>query len=295
MGQKIYDPNIAPDRLLTVEEVNAASKGNLSIKGGDGQSVGFQMPPSMPTGGEGSGGAEDILNTFPQLAGLIAQFLPAGKAVGATYKGAMATPAIVDMLMQAIRGEGSIADRVSNIDPIQSAAHAVGGGLAKGVGEVIGGVGKMGEKFVRKSLNLAGTPYANRAGEEMLPKLALDTKATMTREGVDAVADKAKQTGLGGLEELADALERARLGNSLGPVGGGGGIMSVVRDLFSPPRQMAAGQAMARPFGVDTAETLAPTGEAGVRAFLAWIASQLGDGENAAPAPPSGPRRRSQQ
>lgn len=281
MGQqKIYDPTIAADRLLTVDEVNAAAKGGAT-DGVAGKTLGLQMPQGEWSQGEaGSGGPEDALNAFPQIAGLLAQFTPLGR----TYKGAAGVPAFVDMVMQAIRGE--------EIDPVSIGANAAGGMIGKGAGEVISGTGKIGESFVRKSLNLNATPYANRAGETMLPKLALEHKARMTREGVDEIVGKAKQTGLGGLEELSDALEKARLGHSLGPVGGGGGIMSVVRDMFSPPRQMATGQAMAQPFGWNTSETIAPAGEAGVRMFLSWIASQLGDGTEATPEP--GPRRRSQ-
>jgi hypothetical protein len=280
MGQKIYDPTIASDRLVTTAEVNAAAKGDLSIKGAPGQSVGFQMPPSLPTGGDESGGAQDILNAFPQIAGLLAQFTPLGK----TYKGAMAVPAVVDAITRAIRGE--------DFDPMSAASHAVGGALGKGAGEVISGTGKIGEGLVRRSLNLSGGPYATRAGEEMLPKLALREKAKMTIPGVDAITAKAQATGSGGLDDLADALEQARLKSSLGPVGGGGGIMAVFRDLFSNPRQMAVGSAMAQPYGVNMSETLAPMGEAGVRAFLAYLASQLGD-TPAEPPTPSGPRRRS--
>ena len=344
MGQKIYDPTIATDRLVTAAEINDAAKSkSLAVSNPmqPDQTFGFQMPPSMP-----EGAAQDILNAFPQLAGIIAQFTPVGRA---GYKGAAAVPAIADMVMKAIRGE--------ELDPVSAGGNALGGMAGHGVGKTIAGVGNIGTGVVRRSLGLFGD-YKNRAMEEMAPKLAIREKVKMTIPGVDALrADVAANVkpryragpsgmvqipsttaitghsfpvrrkiralggkwdaankewrvpagmpaaraqahvsgGSGSLADLAEVIENARLKSSVGPNETGGGILSMIGGLIKPPRQMAIGSAMAAPFGVSTAETLAPTGEAGVRAFLAYIASQLGDGVEAPVSPPSGPRRRTRE
>lgn len=252
---------------------------SLSIKGPmDGQSVGFGLPPVPKEG------AEQILDAFPQIAGLIAQFTPLGKG----YKGAAGVPAVIDAIMQALESGGDL----TKINPLEIGMHAAGGVVGKGAGDVIGGVGRMGEEKILRSLNLSGK-LKNESAEEMLPKLAMREKAQITKPGVQAIRDKAAATGSGGLEELGEAMGKSRLDAATAKTKTTFWPNELLSNFLNQPaRQMAAGQAMAQPFGVNTAETLAPGGEAGVRALLAYIASQLGGGAQPPVEAPSGPQRR---
>lgn len=264
----IYDP--ASKRWLTAADLNAGggqppapAPGSIGINGPGGEFAGVSLPPMA------GGDAQRVFDAAPQMAGLVAQLHPALRGA----KASMAIPAVVDVITKKLQGE--------NPDLEGAVIEALGGLFGHGVGKAVTGVGDLGTSLVRRSMNLAGTPFANRTGETMLPKLAIENGAQMTRDGVDAIAAKAKATGLGGLDDLAEVLERARLGASLGPVGGGGGIMAAVRDMFSPPRQMAAGQALAQPFGVNTKTAIAPAAEGAVRAFMAWLDSELGQNQPA--------------
>jgi hypothetical protein len=268
------------DAIATAPQTReAAGVGTLGFEAGDEQ-FGLSLPP-VP-----KGDAEQMLDAIPQLAGLLAQFSPLGK----TYKGAAGVPAFVDMVMQLMQGGGD----VSQIDPTQTALHAAGGVGGKAVGDVIGGVGQMGKDKILRSLNLSGD-LKNEAAEEMLPRLAMRERAQMTKPGIQAIRDKAAATGAGGLEDLADAMGKSRLDAATAKTKTTFWPNELLSNFLNQPaRQMALGQSMAQPFGVNTSETLAPVGEASVRAFMAWIASQLGESQAAPPAPPGGPRRRSQ-
>lgn len=254
----IYDP--VSKRWMTAAEIRSgapAPPGSLGISGGPGQSVGVSLPPMA---GED---ASQMFDALPQIAGLIGQLVPQLRGAKASFM----IPAVTDAIMQKLGGQ--------DVDLEAAFGEGALGLGAHGVGRGIGAVGDLGTTLVKKSLNLAGGPFANRVGEEMLPRLAIREGAEMTREGVDRIAAKANATGHGGLGDLAEALERARLGDSLSPVGGGGGIVSAIRDLFSPPRQLAAGQALAEPFGASTSTQIAPAAEAAVRAFMAWLSSAV--------------------
>jgi len=278
----IYDP--ATKKFMTAAELNARQKAGGSLPTADDfvgpinqtgnvgpreqAQLGFTGPGgqfaglSMDAGALGDVNAK-VYEALPQIAGLIAQFIPALRGAKASFM----IPAVVDAIEQKLQGE--------DFDLESALGHGALGLGAHGVGAGVGAVGNMGKSLVTKALDLPGAGFANRTAEELLPKLAIREGAEMTIPGVDKVAGKAAATGSGGLQDLADALEHARMKSSLGPLGGGGGIMAAVRDIFSPPRQLAAGQAMAEPFGVSTAETIAPTAEAGVRALMAWLSSQV--------------------
>src|SRR3990167_3477906 len=278
MGQKVYDPSVNPNGLISIEEARAGTTDKTTDQTIQ-ETFGLELPAGRwVQGAEGSGGPEDILKAFPQLAGIIASFTP----VGRTYKGAAAVPAIVESVMQAIRGEG--------FDPGAVMSQGAMGVAGKGVGAGITRVGNAGTGMVRRALGLSGD-FKNRAAEEMLPKLAIRENAKMTIPGVDKIASKAQATGAGGLEDLASVLEEARINASTSPNFNSGGLLSMITHLVDPPKQLAIGKAMAEPLGVNTANTIAPTAETAFRALLAYLSSQL-SGET--PERPSGPRRRSQ-
>ena len=284
MGQQIYDPTTK--RLVTVDEANQIVQSRrdggedaLAIRGPvPGQQVGFQMPPSMPNEGEGTGGAADILNAFPQLAGIIASFTPVGKA-GYTASGMV--PAVVDMVQRAIRGEP--------FDAESAALNFAGGVAGHGVGNTLAGVGKGGAGMVRRSLGLTG---GDEVLEQDIPRRLIKEKAEMSIPGVAKIREKVDATGDPWLKEAADALAKARYKDANSPNLNAGGLTAMAGDvLLPPPRQMAIGSALTSPFGVSTEKVIAPTAETGLRALLALIASQLGMGPDEAPAA-SGPRRR---
>jgi hypothetical protein len=279
--------NTPPDKIreLALAQAQASTPNTVKLGAGTGANqFGVSMGDKFAgvTLPVGDGQAErDFLESIPQLAGLAAQFTPMGKA---GYLAAGGVPAFIEMARQLLSGE--------EIDPVQGAMQGAGGMMAHGVGNVIKGFGDTGEGLVRRSLNIR-EPFKTRAAEEVLPRAAIREKAKMTIPGVDKVRDRAAATGLGSLDDLAEVMERTRLDSSLGPVGGGGGIMAALRDLISNPRQMAVGSAMASPFGVDTAKTIAPTAEAGLRTLMAWISSLTDNPEaEAAASRPGAPARR---
>lgn len=262
----IYDP--AQKKFVTAAELNQPQGrpgdvgpqqpfARLGLNGPGGEFAGVTLPPVS------GDNAEQILDAVPQLGGMLAQVIPQLRSAKASFM----IPAVVEAIVEKLHGEDFDVDRIVGQGALGVGAHGVGAGLT--------GVAGLGKNLVKKSLNLNGTQWANRAGEEMLPKLALREGAEMTKEGVDRIASKANATGSGGLQDLAEALERARLGDSLAPVGGGGGVFALVRDMFSPPLQLATGKALAQPGGVSTANTIAPSAEAATRAFFAWLSSQL--------------------
>ncbi len=288
VGGGVFDPStgtvISADQANAIVRGGAATSGarppvTLGLDGPGDQSFGFELPNQADM----SPDTFDGMAAIPQLAGLLASFHPALR----TAKGAMAVPAVVEAITEMLQGKG-----ISELDPTAIGGQALTGLAGHGVGATLGAVGRGGEGIVRRSMNIR-EPFDTRAGEAMLPKLAIREKATMTIPGVDKIADKAKATGAGGLEDLAAVLERARKESALGPNVGGGGLMAMISDIISRPRQMAIGSAMASPFGVGTEKVLAPTAETGVRGFLTWLTSQLGDGGESAPPASAGPRRRS--
>ncbi len=276
VGKGIYDPET--DSVISVEEANAKlsqPRTKLGISGPNGQFAGIDLPA------EGVSEANaDILKALPQIAGLMAQFTPVGRA---GMKGAAFVPMAVDAIQQLIHGDG--------FDPMRSAQEGLEGMVGHGTGKMISGIGKAGTGVVRRSLGISGD-YANRTAEELLPKLAIKEGASMTKEGVDRIAAKADQTGLGLMDDLAHVLENARMNDSLGKNFQGGGVMSAIMHLISPPKQLKIGQAMAAPFGADTEKTLAPAGEAGLRSLMAYLESLVGGSTPEPPTEAPGPQRR---
>ena len=258
--------------------------GSLGV-GAGGNFAGLQMPQSMEQGVPGSGGPEDILRAFPQLAGIIAQFTPVGKA---GYAANAAVPAVADIVMRAIRGEP--------FDVESAVTNGAMGMAGKATGNLIGGAGRGGEGIVRRSLNLKSGPFAyNEVAEDMIPKRLITEKAKMTKPGVAAMEAKAQATGSGGMADAAEALKKARYDADNAPNMGGGGIMAMISDLIGPPRQMEIGSAINKPFGISTEKAIAPAAETGLRALMALIASQMSGMRDDVPEQANGPRRRSQR
>ena len=231
------------------------------------QSVGVSLPP-MP-----GDAASDALDAIPQMAGLAAQFTPIGRGL----KGATAIPAIAEAVMQMIRGEG--------FDPVAIGAQGSGGAISRGVGAGVEKIGQGGKSMILRSLGLQG-PLKNEVAEEMLPNLVLRENAKMTKPGVQAIRDKAKATGAGGLEELGEAMGAARLNAATDSSRITGWPHEMVANFIRrPPRVMAIGKALTEPFGVNTSETLAPAVEAIMRLLMGSVAAETD-------TPVTGPRRR---
>lgn len=245
-------------------------------------SVGLNLP-SAPDDPSESRMGEQLAAAFPQLAGIVASFTPQGRGI----KAAAGVPAVLDAVIQAVM------NGVGNVDPVQSAAQGAMGVAGKWTGDTVRGVGNAGENMVRRSLNLSGD-LKNEVAEEVLPKLALRENARMTKEGVQRIRDKAEATGAGGLEDLAEAMGKARLDAATAPsritLWPNELVANFVRQA---PREMAIGRTLAKPLGVGTREVIAPTAETGMRAILALLASQMGaGGEEPAMETSRGPRRR---
>ena len=290
---QVYDP--LTKKTLTIDEAQQIMRergGSMTGTGEglDAAKIGIQNPlvedqfVGLDLGSKAAAGqvGADIARALPQVAGMAAQFTPVGK----TYKGAMAVPALVDMVMQLIQ--------TGTVDPTQVGVNAGMGAFGKGVGGFMEGVGKVGDAKILKSLSIPANE-ATDAGIEMLPKLAKREGARLTKESEAAIRAKGQATGAGGLEELADYMGKSRRADAVGPSRDSAwlneAIMNIVRN---PRRQMRVGQAMANPFGVDTGKVLAPSAEAGTRALMAFLASQ-GDAGGEMPMETSrGPRRRSQ-
>ena len=290
---QVYDP--LTKRTLTIEEAQQIMRergGSMTGTGEglDAAKVGFQNPlvddqfVGVDLGSKAMAGkvGSEAARALPQIAGMAAQFTPVGK----TYKGAMVVPALVDMVMQLIQ--------TGTVDPTQVGVNAGMGAFAKGVGNTVAGVGKIGDAKILKSLSIPANE-ATDAGIEMFPKLAKREGARLTKESEAAIRAKGQATGAGGLEELADYMGKSRRADAVGPSRDSAwlneALMNIVRN---PRRQMRVGQALANPFGVDTGKVVAPTAEASTRALMALLASQGGAGEEPPMETSRGPRRRSQ-
>lgn len=252
----------------------AMRAGVLKINSGGGQSVGFELPPSMA-----GGDASAILKAFPQIAGLVASFLPGARSA----KMAFGVPAGAEVATQMVTGQ--------ELDPMS----AIGQGTLGVVGHVVGATGRKiargGENTVRRALNLRA-PFDTRGAEFVIPKAAIHERASMTIPGVDAIKDKAARTGSRSLESLGEVLERARSESAHSPyIQEGIGTVGLLSHLVDPPKQLKIGEAMAAPFGVP-GENIAQGSEGLLRTILAYLASLRGG--VASEAPVEAPTRRRQ-
>ena len=292
MGQ-VYDP--LTKKVLTIEQAQALMKerGGAMIGTGTGvdeAKIGLQNPLSedqfvgLDLGSKAAAGSvgADMLRAAPQVAGMIGQFTPAGK----TYKGAMAVPALVDMVMQMIE-QGTL--NPLDVDPVRAGAQGLAGGFGKSVGGAIGKALPAGKSLIRRSLDVP-EEMQNRAAEEMLPNLVIKEGAKLTREGVDAIANKATQTGAGGLQDLAEVMERARLRGEFAPPRMTLWPQEAAANIArKPARTMAMGKTLA---GVGR---MAPGAELSTRALMALLASQADAGAEPPMETSRGPVRRSQK
>lgn len=286
-----------------------------SMQGGGGRSVGL----TAPLEGEDQGAIARVLAASPQLAGLLATFIPGVRELGVA--GAFAVPAATEAVRQLIGGEA--------MDPLAMAGEGALGVAGHGIGRGIAKVGSTGKNMVRRAL-FGGRPQATLKEVEGLTDLAIAEKARLVNElpkspripGGDAdlirravVAENAGQASrAGALEDLSRLVGsqalRARTGSSVlpqalagggmaGVVGTAAGIPAQATAAASPilgaisahaPTRMAVGSALAAPFGASTEQTVAPAGERLFRALLSWLESQQ------TPTPMSshtaGPRRR---
>lgn len=294
MGQ-VYDP--LTKKVLTIEQAQALMKerGGAMIGTGtgvDAAKVGFQGPlddqfAGLDLGSKAAAGkvGSEMLLAAPQIAGMVAQFFPMGKAVGKTYRGAMAVPALVDAVMQMIE-QGTL--NPLDVNPVQAAVQGMAGGFGKSVGGAIGKALPAGKSLIRRSLDVP-EEMQNRAAEEMLPNLVIKEGAKLTREGVDAVANKAAQTGAGGLQDLAEVMERARLKGEFAPPRMTLWPQEAVANIArKPARTMGIGKTLAR------VGKTAPGAELSTRALMALLASQADAGAEPPMETSRGPRRRSQ-
>lgn len=285
MGQ-VYDP--ITKKVVTVEQAKELMRqrsggeqvgASLGVENplNDDQSMGFALPPVA------SNDAQEVLNAFPQIGGMIAQFTPAGR----TMKGAMAVPALVDMVMQLLSK--------GDVDLGNTAVNAGMGAVGKGVGNTLAGIGNVGKSKILKSLGIPANE-ATDATVEMMPKLAMEEGARLTKSSEAAIRAKGNNTGAMGLVELADAMGKSRRADAVGPARDSAWINEVMVNLVrNPRRQMAVGQAMANPFGVNMTDKIAPTGEISTRALMALLASQMGADEEPPMETSRGPRRRPQE
>jgi len=239
--------------------------------------AGVELPP-----GSGEAGA-DILRGIPQVAGMLAALVPQGRGL----KAATAIPAIIDAVMQAVT-KGPL-----NVDPMQSATQGAIGAGARMVGKGAEWAGDLGDSKILRSLRLNPSETTD-ASITMLPKLAKEEGARLTKASEGAIRRKAQQTGAGGLEELADAMGKSRRGEAVAPSRDSGWLNEIVMNfLRRPHRQMAMGQALSNPFGVDMKSKIAPLLEQAIRGSAAQYMGGQPDDE-----PPMetsrGPRRRGQ-
>ena len=294
---QVYDP--LTKRTLTIEEAQQIMRERGGSMSGTGegldaakigiqnplvedQFVGFDLGSKAAAGKVGS----EAMRASGQIAGMLAQFLPQGKALGASYKGAMTVPTLVDLVMQMIEKETL---NPLEVDPVRSGVNAAAGGFSKAVGNTIARAKPAGESFIRKSLAVPDD-MQNRAAETMLPKLVLQENAKMTREGVDAIADKAARTSAGGMQDLAEVMERARLKGEFEPLRLTLWPQEAGTNLARrPPRTMGLGKKLAR------VGQAAPAAELSTRALMALLASQGGAGDEPPMETSRGPRRRSQR
>ena len=241
-----------------------AGVGNLGLDAGN-QRMGVSLPPMD------QGSATNALRAIPQAAGMVAQFTPLGKA---GYAANAAVPSIIEVIRQVLSGEP--------IDPVSVGAQGAMGAGSRLAGRAVEGVGNMGIDKILKALGLGSD--ATDASITMLPKLAVQEGARLTKASEGAIRNKAVNTASGGLEELADQMGTARRAAEVAP----SRITfwpqeAAANYLRDPRRQMAMGQNMVSPFGLaDTKTQIAPTVEAMLRAALAERSTK------------QGPRRRGQ-
>lgn len=277
---RIYDPILK--RGVTIEEAQRLIAQRATAQPGatpagvappvmsvsnpmaSGQSVGINLPPMDEQS------VMDIAKTLPQLAGLVAQFTPVGRT---GYTGAMAVPAGIELIRQLASGEEP--------DATKAATQGAMGAVAKFGGNTIRRIGQSGMDIVRRSLNLGSGPFAyNEVAEQMLPKLAVQEGASMTKAGVETARKRAADTGLGGLQDLADTLEKGRYDAANSPTLSGGGLMSILTHFLDNPKQLKIGQQMTEPLGLASTEnTIAPSVEATIRSLMALLSSRQGTPE----------------
>lgn len=243
-----------------------AEHGFLGVQGPDAdQQFGISLPPLAQED------AAAILNTFPQLAGLIAQFFGPGKAatglIGASRS--FAVPAFVDMLQSVLSGE--------EIDPVGAALHGVGGATAFGAGRFVNKIGKTGEEKVLRSLGLQGAEKTDDA-IETLPKIAIREGAPMTKEGAETIRRQGTKTLANKVvvkdkrySKLAELMDRARLNDATAPNRMTLWPQEAIANYFRrAPREFRMGQYMANPIGgLGTREHIGPALEAMIRLKLA--------------------------
>lgn len=251
----------------TVEQAIASAPrgGTLSVENpmNRQQSVGVSLPPLDPTS------AEHIINAIPQAAGMAAQLTPAGR----TMTGAVGIPALIEAAIEMVRD--------GTINPLDVAGQGVLGGVGKGAGNAVEGLGKMGFEKVLKALDLPGVGLDSMTGIKVLPEAAIREGAKMTEAGVNAAKARAAQTGSGLLDELAQALESAYLKAKTAPSRMTFWPQEALANFFrTGPRQLKMGQQLAKARG------MGPSAEAITRALETY---QQGTTENV-----RGPRRREQ-
>lgn len=275
----VYDP--ITDRVVTIEEANrliaerqSQPNGSLGVSNpmNPNQSVGFNLPP-VP-----EDAAADILKAFPQVAGFLAQLLPAGKGIG--MAASVGIPAMTEVVRQMLSGEET--------DLSQAATQGAAGGFARVGGNALRLAGKGGKSLIKRSLNLGNTPFAyNEVAETVIPKLALSERASMTTKGVETARRRAAQTGAGGLEDLAEVLAKGRYDAENAPALSGGGLMTLITRFLDNPKQLAIGKQMASPLGLMNTDTTGAQGIEGIiRSLMALISSQRGDSETTRRRPP---------
>lgn len=263
----------------TVQQAIAATpdRARLGVSGPGDAFKGIDLPA------EGMQSANaDILKAMPQIAGLIAQFTPVGKA---GFTGSAAVPMVVDAVQQLFSGQPFDAGRMA-----QEGAEGVAG---HGVGRTIGWLGDKGRGIARRSLNLGSGKFAgDEVAEQLIPDRLISEKAAMTRPGVAKLQEKVDATGDPWLKDAADALKDARYKADNSPNIQSGAIMAAIMHLLDPPKQLKLGSALAEPFGVDTTKTLAPMAEGAMRTFMAALEGLM---PRETPPSPAGPQRRASQ
>lgn len=226
------------------------------------EDVGVNVPP-LPRDA-----AEALMRTFPQMAGLIAQFIPGGKAAS------FLVPAGISLAQQKWNGEA--------LDPTEAVLEGAMSFGANRVGAGVGAVGKAGRGKVTRALGLKGAEKTDAAIQE-LTDLAIKEGAEMTEEGADAIRAAGTRRLPSGVKvtsrahkTLADTLDRTRLDYETAP----NRITlwpqeAAANWLRAPARQLAMGRRMANPaFGVSTASHIAPSVESLIRLALMGAAAQ---------------------
>lgn len=234
--------NTPPEQIRTVALAQVAANQPKEVSLGQNQ-LGFQAGPKQlavtlpPVSGDV---ASAIGNAVPQMVGLAASFHPAARSA----KMAFGIPAATEMTRQVVSGEG--------LDPVSAAGQGSLGFMAHGLGQVGSALARGGMNTVRRALNLGNSPFAyNEAAEQMLPKLAVREGSSMTKAGVETARRRAAETGAGGLEDLAEVLEKGRYDAANASSLSGGGLMTMITRFLDNPRQLKIGQALTKAGDVD--------------------------------------------